>query len=208
MVGMEVEIRPGHLYKDQEDNIRCSPIKSRIVSLNAEKNNLLYAIPGGLIGVGLLVDPAITRNDRMVGNVLGQHGDMPPIYIEIDVQYHLMRKLLGMKKAGETKPTKVQKIVEGEVLKFNIGSTETPGKIMKVYDVIFYLILGYHQHQTEQSSLHQYWRKSCFQQKNRKELSTYWSWNNQACQGTACRRTMIKLVINYQFKSIIHYSIF
>lgn len=63
---------------------------------------------------------------------------MPPIFIEVDVQYHLMRKLLGVKKAGESKPMKVQKIAEGEVLKFNIGSTETPGKITKVYDVTNY----------------------------------------------------------------------
>lgn len=68
---MEVEIRPGHLYKDANDNIRCTPIKSRITSLFAEDNHLLYAIPGGLIGVGLMIDPSMTRNDRMVGNVLG-----------------------------------------------------------------------------------------------------------------------------------------
>ena len=67
-------MRPGLLYKDAQDNIKCTPIKSRVVSLLAEENNLLYALPGGLIGVGLMVDPAITRNDRMVGNVLGQEG--------------------------------------------------------------------------------------------------------------------------------------
>ena len=77
---MEIEIRPGHLYKDADDNLKCIPIKSRIVSLLAEGNNLLYALPGGLIGVGLLVDPSMTRNDRMVGNVLGEEGKMPPVY--------------------------------------------------------------------------------------------------------------------------------
>jgi len=42
--------------------------------LLAENNNLLYAVPGGLIGVGLQVDPSITRNDRLIGNVLGYPG--------------------------------------------------------------------------------------------------------------------------------------
>lgn len=70
-VGMEVEIRPGTIIKDSNDNFRCVPIKTRIVSLHAEENDLLYAVPGGLIGVGLLVDPGVTRSDRMVGNILG-----------------------------------------------------------------------------------------------------------------------------------------
>ena len=74
---MEVEIRPGYLSKDSNDNLKCIPIRTRIVTLEAEKNDLLYAVPGGLIGVGLLIDPSMTRNDRMVGNVLGAVGTLP-----------------------------------------------------------------------------------------------------------------------------------
>jgi translation initiation factor 2 subunit 3 len=70
-IGMNIEIRPGHLYKDTDGQIRCRPIKSKIISLKAEENQLLYAVPGGLIAAGLLIDPSMTRNDRMVGNVLG-----------------------------------------------------------------------------------------------------------------------------------------
>jgi translation initiation factor 2 subunit 3 len=76
-VGMTIEIRPGNMWKDSEDNIRYTPIKSQIISLKAEDNQLLYAVPGGLIAVGLLIDPSITRNDRMVGNVLGIEGHLP-----------------------------------------------------------------------------------------------------------------------------------
>ena len=103
----------------------------------AENNDLLYAVPGGLIGVGLLVDPSMTRNDRMVGNVLGAVGALPNVYIEISIKFHMMRTLLGMKKEGEAKTvTKIKKLEEGETLKFNVGSTETPGKITKVIDVL------------------------------------------------------------------------
>ena len=59
---------------------------------------MLYAVPGGLIGVGLLIDPSMTRNDQMVGNVLGAVGHLPDIYTEIDIKFHLMRTLLGVKK--------------------------------------------------------------------------------------------------------------
>ena len=72
----------------------------------------------------MLIDPSMTRNDRMVGNVLGAVGKLPDIYIEINVKFYLMKQLLGMKKESEGKSSqKIKKIVEEEVLKFNVAST-------------------------------------------------------------------------------------
>ena len=68
-VGDPVEIRPGRVTKDATGTTKCAPILSTVVSLFAEKNDLLYAVPGGLIGVGLKVDPTLTRSDRLVGQV-------------------------------------------------------------------------------------------------------------------------------------------
>ena len=60
----------------------------------------------------------------MVGNVLGAVGKLPDIYIEIIVKFYLMKQLLGMKKESEGKSSqKIKKIVEEEVLKFNVAST-------------------------------------------------------------------------------------
>ena len=47
--------------------------------MHSEKNSLVYAVPGGLIGVGLVVDPSLTRNNNMVGNILGSVGKMPDL---------------------------------------------------------------------------------------------------------------------------------
>ena len=134
-VGMEIEIRPGQLWKDENGNIKCTPIRSRVVSLLAENNELLYAVPGGLIGVGLLVDPSITRNDKLIGSVLGAPGCLPDIYIEVDVKFYLLRKLLGVKSEGANKQLKIQRLTEGETLKFNVGSTDTPGQVLSIKDV-------------------------------------------------------------------------
>lgn len=109
-VGMEVELRPGHMFKDSDDNIQFTPIKSRIVTLQAENNHLLYAVPGGLIAVGLMIDPSITRNDRMVGNVLGTEGNLPDIFVEIDIQFSMLKK--SMTTGSDKKPLKITKIVE------------------------------------------------------------------------------------------------
>ena len=53
--GQEVEIRPGIVSKDGEGRTVCTPIFSRIMTLLAESNELQYAVPGGLIGVGTTV---------------------------------------------------------------------------------------------------------------------------------------------------------
>lgn len=45
-------------------------VKSRLILLILENNDLIYAVPGGLIGVGLTVDPTLTRSNKLVGQVL------------------------------------------------------------------------------------------------------------------------------------------
>jgi translation initiation factor 2 subunit 3 len=63
----------------------------------ADENRLMYAVPGGLIGVGLKVDPFITRSDSLVGQIIGYPGQMPQVLSEIDVSYYLLKRLLGVK---------------------------------------------------------------------------------------------------------------
>ena len=68
-LGQEIEIRPGIVQRGAEGKVKCVPLFSRIVSLFAEQNDLQYAVPGGLIGVGTHIDPTLTRADRLVGQV-------------------------------------------------------------------------------------------------------------------------------------------
>ncbi|KAE8215386.1 hypothetical protein CF319_g4192 [Tilletia indica] len=130
-LGQEIEIRPGIVIKDNEGKIHCRPIFSRIVSLFAEHNDLQFAVPGGLIGVGTKVDPTLCRADRLVGQVLGAVGTLPKIYTELEINYFLLRRLLGVK-SDDKKTTKVQKLAKNEVLMVNIGSTSTGGKVISV----------------------------------------------------------------------------
>lgn len=84
-VNQKIEVRPGIVMKDETGNIKCTPIYSRIVSLYAEQNELQFAVPGGLIGVGTTMDPTLTRADRLVGQVLGEVGSLPDVYVELEV---------------------------------------------------------------------------------------------------------------------------
>ncbi|CAD6585253.1 MAG: hypothetical protein ASARMPRED_002110 [Alectoria sarmentosa] len=130
-LGDEIEIRPGLVTKDEQGKIKCRPIFSRVVSLFAEHNDLKFAVPGGLIGVGTRVDPTLCRADRLVGFVLGLKGQLPSIYTELEVSFVLLRRLLGVKTA-DGKQAKVEKLSKAEVLMVNIGSTATGAKIMNV----------------------------------------------------------------------------
>ncbi len=64
-MGQEVEVRPGIVTKDAEGRAACLPIYSRIVSLKAEENSLQYAVPGGLIGVGMTVRAVRGRHGQL-----------------------------------------------------------------------------------------------------------------------------------------------
>eukprot|EP00244_Chara_vulgaris_P006520 TRINITY_DN2469_c0_g1_i1.p1 TRINITY_DN2469_c0_g1~~TRINITY_DN2469_c0_g1_i1.p1 ORF type:complete len:466 (-),score=95.61 TRINITY_DN2469_c0_g1_i1:397-1794(-) len=131
-VGQDIEVRPGIVSKDSEGKIRCSPIYSRIISLFAEQNELQFAVPGGLIGVGTTIDPTLTRADRLVGQVLGEVGKLPDVFIELEVNFFLLRRLLGVRTKGTEKQGKVAKLAKAEILMLNIGSMCTGARVVAV----------------------------------------------------------------------------
>jgi translation initiation factor 2 subunit 3 len=110
-------------------------------------------VPGGLIGVGTKIDPTLCRADRLVGQVLGAVGKLPQIFTgmlsskrtkgsnndvfffffraELEISLFLLRRLLGVK-TEDKKQTKVGKLVKGELLLINIGSTSTGGRVLSV----------------------------------------------------------------------------
>ena len=59
-------------------------------------------------GVGTKIDPTLCRADRMVGHVLGAVGALPDIYIELEISYFLLRRLLGVRMEGDKKGAKVE----------------------------------------------------------------------------------------------------
>src|SRR3989344_1108828 len=61
-VGDEVEILPGAL-RTKKGKEYYQPLKTKITALFAEKEKLSEASPGGLVAVGTLLDPSLTRSD-------------------------------------------------------------------------------------------------------------------------------------------------
>lgn len=88
----------------------------------------MYAVPGGLLAVGMKVDPQFTRSDGMVGHVIGHPNAMPPVFIEIDVKTTILKRIVG----NDDGKNKVENIKEGETLMINISSTSCGGTVQRV----------------------------------------------------------------------------
>lgn len=130
-LGDRIEIRPGIITQDINGNITCKPIITKVVSLFAEKNNLDFAIPGGLIGVGTKIDGTLTRSDRLVGHVLGIPNHMPDIFHQLELNYFLLQRLLGVKTTNN-QYVQVDSLEKNEALMVNIGSLTISGTITAI----------------------------------------------------------------------------
>jgi|TARA_B110000285_G_C15050600_1_gene576753 translation initiation factor 2 subunit 3 len=84
----------------------------------------MYAVPGGLIGVGMKVDPSLTRADQLVGQIIGHSGKMPEVLSEIELTFHLLKRLLGVRATGQEGggATRVGSLKVDEMLMINVGS--------------------------------------------------------------------------------------
>lgn len=65
-VGDKVRIIPGVVLANGQNH----PITACITSLKTDGTNLTVGFPGGLLGIGLSVDPTLSKEDRMVGNFI------------------------------------------------------------------------------------------------------------------------------------------
>lgn len=101
-----------------------------MTSLFADKNDLLYAIPGGLIGVGTLMDPFLTIADSLVGNIIGTPGQLPDVYCELKINYYLLKRLVGVKTVQSEGNKKINQLMKKEVLLVNVGSTSSGGRVL------------------------------------------------------------------------------
>lgn len=93
LIGDYIEIRPGISGKNKEGQFICQPLVARVCAMFSEKKSLQVAVSGGLIGVGLSLDPGLTKNNLLVGQVMGHIGTLPGIYRELTAKYHRINRL-------------------------------------------------------------------------------------------------------------------
>ena len=121
-VGDEIEIRPGVKVGD-----RYEPLFTEITSLHAGGRPVEEATCGGLVGVGTKLDPALTKADGLVGNVVGKPGTLPPVRHELTIEARLFEKAVGTKDM-----VRVEAIKKGETLLLDVGTAVTVGAVTHV----------------------------------------------------------------------------
>ena len=65
-IGDKIKIIPGIVLTNGVNH----PIEAYIESLKTDNTELQEAYPGGLIGIGLSIDPTLSKEDRLVGNFI------------------------------------------------------------------------------------------------------------------------------------------
>jgi translation initiation factor 2 subunit 3 len=129
-IGDEVEIKPG-IRIEKRGKSHYEPVYTKIISLQAGGRDVREATCGGLIGVGTLLDPALTKADGFVGNVVGEPNNMPPVLDQLSLDIQLFDMVIGTEILK-----KVEKIRTTEALVLNTGTTVTAGVVTSARDNI------------------------------------------------------------------------
>lgn len=143
-IGQTVEIRPGVVQLKQGVKT-CKPIRTKILSMISETQDLSIAGPGGLIAVQTTVDPSLTKADRLVGQLLGIPGHLPEIYETLIISYYIMNRVVGVdedKQESNVARTSRQ-LSENEDIKVNIGSASTDAKVKEVKENMGKILLEF-----------------------------------------------------------------
>lgn len=124
-IGMDVELRPGYCIENKVKSKKScrweyKPLHAKILSINSETNKLKYAIPGGLIGVQLDIDPALTANDGLIGQILTPIDHGSDVYEDIAISYKLLDESLSLKK--------------NDKLQLNISACNVMCQVQKIYN--------------------------------------------------------------------------
>ena len=121
-LGDEIEIKPGALKKNNYE-----PLRTVITGLEKRKADLEEAGAGGLLGVMTGLDPSLTKSDGMVGNVVGLPGKLPQVMNSLNLELHLLERVVGAKELSSVEPIKMN-----ETLLINIGTSRSVGNVNSV----------------------------------------------------------------------------
>lgn len=122
-IGDELEIKPGIQIKNK-GKMEWMSLHSEVVGLNTASEHVDEVNPGGLIGVGTTLDPALTKADSLSGSVAGEPGTLPSILHDFTMETNLLERVVGTKEEKEVDPIK-----SSELLMINIGTATTIGTV-------------------------------------------------------------------------------
>lgn len=124
--GDEIEIRPGRKLMEHNQVI-YKPILTKITAIKTGGIDVNEADPGGSIGVMTSLDPAIVKSDNLAGTLVGYPGTLPKVWQELNLDMHLLKRVVGSEKDLIVEPIKMM-----EPLMLNVNSSATIGVVTKL----------------------------------------------------------------------------
>ncbi len=122
-VGDEIEIKPG-IQVNRDGKQKWISLHSEITGLIAGGEDVEEVGPGGLVGIGTNLDPALTKADSLSGSIAGEPDTLPPVMHELSMEVNLLDRVVGTKEEREVEPIKAK-----EPLMINVGTTTTIGVV-------------------------------------------------------------------------------
>ncbi|MBI2578880.1 MAG: translation initiation factor IF-2 subunit gamma [Candidatus Aenigmarchaeota archaeon] len=118
-VNQEIEIRPGVQVSG-----KWTPMRTKITEIVESGQQLQEAKPGGLVALQTELDPAITRGDGIVGNIIGLPEKLPPVHEEIKLNVELFSYVIGVEGQQKVSPPKT-----GDALLITVAIAKTVGAV-------------------------------------------------------------------------------
>ncbi len=126
IAGAEIEILPGYEVMEKNQKI-WKPLKTKIVSLMAGGQKVDEIVPGGTIAIMTELDPSVVKSDKLVGSVVVLEGTPTKIWNEIQLETHLLQRVVGAKDKLVVEPIKL-----GEILMLNVNAAATVGVVKEL----------------------------------------------------------------------------
>ncbi len=122
--GERIELRPGR-EAETGGQSEWQPMETTVRSLQSGGKTTSEASPGGLLGVGTGLDPALTKGDALAGQVAGTPGTLPPVHESFTMSVTLLERIVGT----DADDSEVEAISTGEPLMLTVGTATTVGSV-------------------------------------------------------------------------------
>lgn len=126
-IGDEIEIRPG--LRTPGDASQWEAMFTEVVSLMAGGRSYEEIKPGGLAGIGTLLDPYYTKADNLIGNLIGTPGTLPSVLSTMTLDVHLLDQMVISHGFGPGTTSIVEPISSNTPLMLSVGTATTVGVV-------------------------------------------------------------------------------
>jgi translation initiation factor 2 subunit 3 len=134
-VGDEVEMRPGYEV-EFGGRKQWKSLFTKITGLKTGGKSVDEIVPGGSVGLMTDLDPSIVKSDKLTGSVVGYKDKLPPLWQDLTLDTHLLKRVVGAKQERLVEPIKLS-----EPLMLNVNSAATVGVVTELHKNSFTCVL-------------------------------------------------------------------